>query len=104
MTKKDIEIVIGAKNEASKILEQVSQDTSKLSASLERSSSDAERSNARINLSFFDLAEIAAATGVAVGAVIVSIKAVTSVANAAAASVSGLSKSVTAFAQRTRDV
>lgn len=104
MSKKDIEIVIGAKNEASKILEQVSEDTGELSVNLAKSADDSDQATRQIHVGFTGLAEVVAVTGVAIGAAIVSIKAVTAAATAAANAVAGFSKSVTAFTERARAV
>ena len=104
MAGKDIDIVIGAKNEASKILEQVSKDTGKLSSSVATSSKNVEQSTGQMTVGFSGLAGIAAGVATGVGVAVVAMKAVGAAAFAAASAIAGMEDSVTAFAQRTRDL
>lgn len=100
MSKRDIDIVIGAKDEASKILGDVSKSTQGLAASMAKTAGSVDDSASTVNLSFASLAGIMAGVGIAISAT----KALTAAFTAAVNAVASMGDAVEAYAQRSREV
>jgi hypothetical protein len=100
MSKRDIDIVIGAKDEASKILGDVSKSTQGLATSMSKTAGSVDDSASTVNLSFASLAGITAGVGIAISAT----KALTGAFTAAVNAVAGMGEAVEAYAQRSREV
>lgn len=100
MSKRDIDIVIGAKDEASKILGDVSKSTQGLATSMSKTAGSVDDSASTVNLSFASLAGITAGVGIAITAT----KALTAAFTAAVNAVASMGDAVEAYAQRSREV